>query len=129
LFWFLFYPFFWEKQALWPFTVYRQAASLIKAGNIETVYTSSGPFSSLLLGYLLKKRLKVNWVADMRDPFTDAYAWSFPSKLHWYFARFIEKKILSAADRLIVNTPEVAKLYAKRGISTPARIRVITNGF
>lgn len=129
LFWFFFYPAFWERSAMWPFQTYQTAKSLIKKNNINLVYTSSGPFSSLILGAKLKRRLGINWVADMRDPFTDAYAWSYPSKLHWYFCRYFEKKLLNQCDELIVNTPEVKKLYLKRGIKNEQSITVITNGY
>jgi glycosyltransferase involved in cell wall biosynthesis len=129
LFWFFLYPFFWERSAMWPFKTYKTAARIIKENNIKTVYTSSGPFSSLILGYLLKKRLGIKWVADMRDPFTDAYAWSYPSKLHWYLCRFFEKKFLSKASHIVVNTPEVKKLYLSRTMNDDSHITVITNGY
>ncbi len=127
--WFLFYPFFWERSAMWPFKIYRKAVQIIKNHDIQIVYTSSGPFSSLILGRMLKNKLGIKWVADMRDPFTDAYAWSYPSKLHWLLSRFVEKKLLNACDELIVNTPEVKKLYLSRGIKNDQSITVITNGF
>jgi glycosyltransferase involved in cell wall biosynthesis len=129
LFWFFFYPAFWERSAMWPFKTFKTAEKLINQHDIKLVYTSSGPFSSLILGAILKRRLNIQWVADMRDPFTDAYAWSYPSKWHWYFCRFFEKRLLNRCDELIVNTPEVKKLYLKRGIKSASSITVITNGY
>ncbi|MCO5237723.1 MAG: glycosyltransferase [Chitinophagaceae bacterium] len=129
LFWYFLYPIFWERTARWPFKVTKIAEEEIKANNIPIVYTSSGPFSTLFLGRRLKRRQNVCWVADLRDPFTDAYAWHFPSKLHWLLARRVEKRILAKADIIIVNTPEVKKLFLQRGIGTENRIQVITNGY
>lgn len=129
LFWFFLYPLFWERSALWPFKTFSDAEKIIRENGIELVYTSSGPFSSLILGNKLKSKLNIKWVADMRDPFTDAYAWSYPSKLHWRICRWFEKKFLSYADHLIVNTPEVKKLYINRGIKADKDISVITNGY
>ncbi len=129
LFWFFLYPFLWERSAMWPQKTFKIAASLVKKHNIKLVYTSSGPFSSLILGKKLQSKLGVKWVADMRDPFTDAYAWSYPSKLHWYVCRYFEKRALNACDELIVNTNEVKKLYLSRGIQGPNKIHVITNGY
>lgn len=128
-FWFFFYPFFWERMALWPFLSFNKAKEIIKQNHIKVVYSSSGPFSSLILARLLKRRLNVKWVADMRDPFTDAYAWSFPSRLHWLISRYFEQRVLSSCDHLIVNTPEVKKRYLERGILSDEKISVITNGF
>jgi glycosyltransferase involved in cell wall biosynthesis len=129
LFWYFLYPYFWERSAMWPAKAINKAIELIDANNIEIVYTSSGPFSALKLGYLIKKKRNVKWVADLRDPYTDAYAWSYPSRIHWYLSRFKEKKWIGKCDHLIVNTPEVKKLYLKRGLKDESKITVITNGF
>lgn len=129
IFWFFLYPLFWERSANWPNKAYDKAETLIKQNDINLVYTSSGPFSSLKLGYKLKKKLNINWVADLRDPYTDAYAWSYPSKLHWFWSRLKEKQWISYCDSLIVNTREVKKLYIKRKLKAEKDIFVITNGY
>ena len=127
--WIFLYPFFWESSALWPFRAFPIAARYIRQHNIQFVYTSSGPYSSLILGYLLKRFTGVGWVADLRDPFTDAYAWRWPSKAHWYACRFFERLLLRRPDRVVVNTPAVRDLYLSRGLVEADRLHVITNGF
>ena len=129
LFWCFFYPFFWERSAMWPFMNYFKANKILKKNKITLVYTSSAPFSSMLLGYFLKRKNKIKWVADLRDPFTDAYAWSFPTKFHWKFSKIIEKWLIKKPDILIVNTPEVKKLYLKKYNIIESKIKVITNGY
>jgi hypothetical protein len=129
IFWYLFFPVFWERSALWPFFTYFRAKQIIKKEKIKLVYTSSAPFSSMLLGFFLQKKGKIKWVADLRDPYTDAYAWSYPSKLHWLFARVVERYILKKPDILIVNTPEVKKLYLSKHKLDSKKVVVITNGF
>ena len=128
-FWFFFYPLLWEFSTIWFLSVQNKIVQIAKEENIQLIYTSSGPFSSLILGRNLQKKLKLKWVADLRDPFTDGYAWAFPSKIHWYMMRFWEKQILSKPDKLIVNTNEVRNLYLKRKINTIENIKVITNGY
>lgn len=128
-FWFFFYPIFWESSARWSRKVYPVAEALIKKNNIRLVYTSSGPFSVLSLGKKLKENLGIKWVADLRDPFTDAYAWDFPSKFHWKNRRKFEASVFPAADKLILNTPEVRALYLKRKLTTEERSVCLTNGF
>lgn len=129
LFWFFLYPLFWEKSALWPSIAIKKALQIIDDNQIDIIYTSSGPFSSLKLGYNITKKRDVKWVADLRDPYTDAYAWSYPSKLHWYLSRFNERRWIRRCHRLIVNTPEVKKLYIKRQLKKESDITVITNGY
>lgn len=128
-FWYLFYPLLWEWSMFWSLKNFRLSKELIQQHDIKLVYTSSGPFSSMLLGRKLKKKLGVKWVADLRDPFTDAYAWQFPSKIHWYLARLFEKNLFSKPDILVVNTNEVKKLYVKRNYRDEKSIIVINNGF
>lgn len=129
LFWFFFYPFFWERSAMFPRKAFAKAKELIDTHQLDLVYTSSGPFSPLILGKKLKNQLGVKWIADLRDPYTDAYAWSYPSKWHWYYSRVRERSWLKSCDKLVVNTPEVKKLYIKRNLKDPKDIIVITNGF
>ena len=128
-FWAILYPIFWEKMALWPFKTLKTAKQIVQEHQIKLVYTSSGPFSSLILGYLLKKRLGTKWVADLRDPYTDAYSWRFPSYWHWLISRRFESWILSKTDHLIVNTQAVKDLYIQRGILPATKITVIGNGY
>jgi hypothetical protein len=127
LVWFLFYfPFFWERASFFPKASKNIALSLMKNENIKTVYTSSGPFSSLELGAYLKNN-GFRWVADLRDPFTDAYMSSFPSKAHWMMARVWERYILNQCDVLVVNTQAVKKHFIGRGFNSEL-IQVVPNG-
>jgi hypothetical protein len=129
LFWFFLYPFFWERTAGWPRAAMPRALELIQQHNISLVYTSSAPFASAWLGYRLKKKTGIRWVADLRDPFTDGYQWDFPSRMHWLFMRRMEKRTLNMADHLVVNTPEVRKLMLEKGILNAEKISAITNAY
>jgi hypothetical protein len=129
LIWIVFYPFVWELSALFPSKARIKASELIKQNNIRKVYVSCGPFSPALLGIHLKKKLNVRLVVDFRDPLSDGYQWQYPTKFHWYYSRWIEKLIIRHTDILIVNTPEVSKLYKKRYPKWEDKIRVLTNGF
>jgi glycosyltransferase involved in cell wall biosynthesis len=127
--WFLFFPRFRETSSSWPSKVAKEAEVIVKKHNIRLVYTTSGPYSSMELGKYLQEKLAIKWVADLRDPYTDAYAWQFPSRFHWLVSRRYEKTLFALPDKLIVNTPEVKKLYLSRGIIPESKITVITNGF
>lgn len=129
LIWFVFYPFMFDWSFFWVIRNYYKAKKIIKANNIRLVYTSSSPFSSWILGYFLKKRMGVKWIADIRDPFTDGYMWRFPSFFHWKKARSFEEYLLKRADKVIVNTPEVERLYIKRGFLDKSKLCYLTNGF
>lgn len=129
IFWYFLYAIFWESSVLWTYSISKKVEEIVKKEKPQIIYTTSGPFSSLLLGRHLQKKFKLKWIADLRDPFTDAYAWSFPSKLHWLIMRSWEKRIFSKPDKVIVTTNAVRELYINRKIINPEKIEVITNGY
>lgn len=127
--WFIFYPLMFDWSVIWALKSIRSVKRLAKENNVSIIYTSSSPFSSWILGWVVKRDSKIKWVADLRDPFTDGYMWKFPTKLHWYYIRRFEKRILSKADKIIVNTPEVKKMFLTQKGFKEEKVTFITNGF
>lgn len=100
----------------------------IKTYGIETIITTGPPHSVHLIGLLLKKTLRVKWLADFRDPWT-TIGYHKQLKLTKRSQRkhkALEKQVLTTADQVIV-TSEVTKLEFKKITTKP--ISVITNGF
>ncbi len=126
---FFFYPFMNSHKAWWSVTSFLAARRVIKEHKVDLVYTSASPHSVIFLGSLLKLSCKTKLICDLRDPYTDGYQWHWPGKLHWQASRLLEKVCFSIADKIIVNTNEVKKLYIKRGLKSEDKIEVITNGF
>lgn len=127
--WFFLYPMLWEYAARWPGSAYPLAKKLIQERNIKLVYTTSSPFAALPLGARLRRNLPVQWIADIRDPFTDGYGVPFPSKVHWHLARYMEKKTISKADKVLVTSPGYIPLLVDRGLTQKDKIEVVYNGF
>lgn len=127
--WYFQYSKWRESAEGWIKNAYHFAKKAIEKHKIKIVYTSVAPLASMDLALRLKRELGVKWVADMRDPFTDAYAYRFPSKRHWLQQRQWEAATFPQADKLIVNTPEVKRLYLKRGLVPENKITVLTNGY
>jgi len=116
----------------WNQYAYREAVRLIKTEKIRTVITSTPPHSSQLIGLKLKKRLKINWVADLRDPWTDIYYYKILR--HSFFSRWIDRKyeqrVLTKADRIITVSDHLKELFAQKGPAVdPSKIHIIPNGF
>ena len=57
----------WNKYA------FAKCCALIEKENIDTILVTSPPQSSQLIGLRLKKKYKLKWIADVRDPWTDIY--------------------------------------------------------
>lgn len=100
----------------------------IEENNIETVITSGPPHSLHLIGMRLKKLVDIDWIADFRDPWT-TIGYHEKLKLSAYASNehnILERKVLNAADRIIVTSQSTKAEFLKK---TNQPITVITNGF
>lgn len=116
----------------WNIKTYKKAVELIKEFGIDTVITTSPPHSTQLIGLKLKKRLKIKWIADLRDPWTDIYYYS--QFMHTPIARAIDKNyernVLEKADHIIVVSEGMKKGFlSKTDMNISRKISVIPNGF
>jgi glycosyltransferase involved in cell wall biosynthesis len=112
----------------WNSFAYKKACELVKSQYIST----SPPHSTQLIGLKLKKKFPaINWIADLRDPWTDIYYYSefyptFPARLA---DRRYEKSVITRADTIISVGKRLSQLYSDRYPSTAEKFRVIPNGF
>ncbi len=88
---------------------------LIERLNIRYLLTSTPP-SGLILGYLIKKRLrdKIKWMVDFADPWTQNHLYFSPSLLHKKFEESMEKKIVETADKLTFASKYQMKRYFQK---------------
>ena len=98
---------------------------IIKRYKIDTVIVTLPPFSSCLIPYFLSFFYKFNFIIDYRDPSKLYRKSSFGEKFVW----FIEKKILSKANKVIFNTNKAQKAYCKLKPDIVTKSSVISNGF
>ncbi len=116
----------------WNKFAYKQAVRLIKKHNIQTVITSSPPHSTQLIGLKLKKNFNINWIADLRDPWTDIYYYN--RLYHTSIAKQLDKKketkVLNEADKIIVVSKSIKALFASKIKNKETnKISIIPNGF
>lgn len=116
----------WIKFAL------NEAQKIIDTENIETVITTSPPHSAQLIGLELKKIYndRLNWIADLRDPWTDIYYYN--EFHHLNFAKLkdlrYESEVLNKADFVVTVSNELKELF-KSKTSGKKNIYVIPNGY
>lgn len=119
-----------DEQAIsWSINAKREGLRIAREYGVDGIYTSVGPYSGVLLGCALKKRLKVPWVVDFRDPWTDNAASVWLTKLHYWLECWQERQALAKADAIIVVTPTMRKLLVGRYPDMADRIHIICNGF
>lgn len=114
----------WNRYAL------KATMKLIREEKFDAIATTGPPHSTHLIGYTLKKRTGIKWIADFRDPWTDIYYYkdlshSMPAK--WYDKR-LEKKILHSCDKIITVGNSIKKMLLTKS-DKPLQCEVITNGY
>jgi glycosyltransferase involved in cell wall biosynthesis len=102
----------------------------IKKYKLDVIYVSCSPFSSALVGMILKKMTGKPLVIDFRDPFAvnipDYFdVPNFRKRINIW----VEKKIIEASDVFIVNTEEVRQGYVKKYNDISNKTFTIHNGF
>ena len=116
----------------WNSYAIEKAKEIILKENIQTVITTSPPHSTQLIGLELKKEFNINWIADIRDPWTDIYY--YDTMLHTSWAKkkdlFLEKKVIDSADKIVVVSNSIKELFnQKSDLIHPDKIHIIPNGY
>ncbi|MBB1150514.1 glycosyl transferase family 1 [Myroides sp. NP-2] len=95
---------------------------------IETIITTGPPHSIHLIGLGLKKKRKIKWVADFRDPWTTIGYHKELKLSHKAKEKHLalEKEVLTTADQLIVTSKTTSKEFRTK---TAKPIAIITNGY
>lgn len=118
-----------DARIYWNSYAYKAAKEIIKKHKIKTVITTSPPHSTQLIGLKLKKKQKINWVADLRDPWTTiAYEkYLNRSKKSTFKNENYEKQVVTKCDQLIVVSEGMKEEFSEK--YNTSNIAVIPNGF
>ena len=116
-----------DEILLWKTFAYSKARQIIKEKNIDIVYSTSPPESTLLLGVKIKRKFNIPWVIDYRDPWTERC--SYPTRFHRNHEENLERKVASLSDHIILNT-EINRINYINKFNMPAeKCTAIMNGF
>jgi glycosyltransferase involved in cell wall biosynthesis len=111
-----------------PFAI-RAGRKIIPQENIDVIYVTAPIWTSLLIGYLLKKKTKKPLVVDFRDPWTINPYHKSPTKLHAKIDNCLERRVMTIADYVItVSQPYKRRLIEKYPF-LKNKTEVIMNGF
>ncbi|MGB5942619.1 MAG: glycosyl transferase family 1 [Leeuwenhoekiella sp.] len=96
--------------------------------NVDAIITTGPPHSLHMIGQALRSGIRIPWIADFRDPWTDIgyhQKLKLTKKSQVKHLKF-EHAVLDTADKIIVTSPTtLANFEAK----TTTPIQCITNGF
>jgi len=116
----------WNKYAL------AEARRLINENDISKVITTSPPHSTQLIGLELKNQFNIDWIADIRDPWTDIYY--YDRLYHTTWAKRIDRKyelsVIQKADKVIIVSNAIKDQFlAKSDDLKGNKFSVIPNGY
>lgn len=117
-----------DARILWVKPSVKFLESYIATHNISTIITTGPPHSVHLIGDDLKKKLKLRWIADFRDPWTTiGYHKSLKlSRFAESKHKRLEHQVLNNADDIIVTSKSTKAEFSN---ITSKPIHVITNGY
>lgn len=114
----------------WAREAQRVAAKRIKVGAVDAIWTTSSPESAHLAGVALKRRFRIPWIADFRDPWVGRVTYAPPTPWHDARHRALERSVVEGADRVTVVSEAMAALYRERYPEVAAdRFVYVPNGF
>lgn len=113
----------------WARTSVKPLSRLIEDEGIEVIYSTFSPASNHLLGFALKRRTGLPWVADFRDLWTDDYRYRERARKRRLAHRRLEQEILETADVVIGVTERQTEILASHAPSESHKFVTITNGF
>ena len=117
-----------DRWYLWIIPALIKGLKLHRSTPLDYIYAGFPTYSSVIVGVLLSKLLRKPLVVDLRDPFRFRYdSQNMPT--HWLF-RYIERKMVSQAAKILTTTQECARYYQKLYPNFPAEnFHVVPNGF
>jgi len=93
-----------------PFA-YSKARKITETHKIDAIYTHSTPYSSHLIGWLLKKKTGIPWIADFGDEWTTNPLRIPVPKLTEKIDKWAERSSLNDADHIIIAWPGMIDLF------------------
>jgi glycosyltransferase involved in cell wall biosynthesis len=113
----------------WFPTAYRKGLDIIRKEGIDAILSTSPPPTSHIVANYLKRKTRLPWIADFRDPWTQHGDYWSLSGAHRKFEDDIEQTVVGNADRLVFVTELELEGFAGKYPSVADKLALIPNGF
>ena len=124
-----------DSYAGWAGRAAAAAARRLAHGGVNAILSSSPPDSAHLAGLPLRRRFRVPWVADFRDPWVGLHYRTPPTAWHRARQTAMEREVLGSADLVLVAS-RAHEVELRRRSAQPAkagqrlgRLEHLPNGF
>jgi glycosyltransferase involved in cell wall biosynthesis len=114
----------------WKSTAVKAASELIDKERFDVLFATAPPQTDFLIGEELKRKYEIPLVVDYRDAWLEYPFKYFPTPLHRLWHAHLEKRVLKAADRVIVTHRRVKESILRRHKSLDYNeVIIISQGF
>lgn len=114
----------------WIFPGIRQGRKLIKKEKIDFLFATGLPWSSMVIGWILKRITGAKLIVDFRDPWVNNPYAVKKSKFLTTMENILEAKIVAAADLVSLNTEELKNEFISRYSHEPNnKFIAVYNGY
>lgn len=111
-----------------PFATAR-AWPLVHRQNIDALFVSAPPFSSLLIGRALHHLTARPWIADFRDEWCGFLSYGYEAGARNQFAERLERGVVRSAARIVSVSDGITANFRRRYPADSEKFFTITNGF
>ncbi len=116
----------------WNKFAYARACEIIENESINHIITTSPPHSTQLIGLKISKKYsEINWIADLRDPWTEIYYYDqfYPTFISKMIDSRYEKMVLENSDKIITVGPSLRSSLSLKVKEAGEKTEIITNGY
>lgn len=114
----------------WIPCAYKTGLRMIRNERIDAIMSSSKPETNHLVAYFLKKKSKLPWIADFRDPWIENSYREYPMKSLKHIDKYLEKTIVNNADLISTVTESLSNdIRMRYPLMHSKKITTVTHGF
>ncbi|MBR9910195.1 MAG: glycosyltransferase family 4 protein [Gammaproteobacteria bacterium] len=117
-----------DHQKPWIKAVEKHVLALPADEQPDIVFATGNPWSGLVAGMRVAKKLGVPFVADFRDPWTRNPKPAVSEAIHQLSCK-LEKQVVEAADLVIANTESLKQQFIDDYPEIDGKVKVLTNGY
>ncbi len=98
----------------WKITAVKAATDLLEKEHFDLIFATAPPQTDFLIGAALKRKFEIPLIVDYRDAWLEYPFKYFPTPLHRIWHKHLEKRVLKAADRVIVTHRRVKECLLRQ---------------
>jgi glycosyltransferase involved in cell wall biosynthesis len=118
-----------DEKVGWTGFAVREAARLHSLAPFDAALSSAPPFTAHGVARTVARRLRLPWIADLRDPIVGGYFFKPASPLHAWLLRRFEKRTVAGADVVLAATDGIRDGILSRVPGAAGRVLTEPNGF